>query len=487
MTRIAFRLDATADIGLGHASRCLTLADELVARGAEVFIVGRGIGAFTPAHPHLRLLELSDHAAAARDDAAAFLGALGQGPFDWIVVDHYRLGRSWELEVRAHARRLLVIDDLADREHECDLLLDQNLRTGGAASYAKLVPAGATVLVGPRYALLRPSFARLRAERKLRGSDGVVQRLLVCFGGSDPKNHTSACIEALRPWSGELAIQVVIGAANQNQVAVAESCHSIGLREPLRDPPDLSSLMSASDLIVGAGGTMTWERACLGVPTIAVGIAANQEMVLEHMLDSGALLGIPSMPEPDMPALRALIGVALKSPKLLAGMARRAAAMVDGEGSKRVADVMCPVPVVFRRATSSDSDSLFAWRNDPTVRAVSHDSREIALDDHRRWLESTMADPARVLLIAEVGGVAVGVVRFDIDQDRATISVYRVPGAPSARIGLVRSAVDWLRTHRKDVVSVIAGVKSGNEASLRAFSAAGFEEMSRELKLEIDR
>jgi len=194
--RLVFRTDASLTIGSGHVMRCLTLAEALRTRGAQCFFVCRE-------HPG-NLLELirkrgfeacalhlnTSCAAAAtvdaerptahaawlgahwRTDAAQTLAACGGSDVDWLIVDHYALDARWEAELRPACRKLMVIDDLADRNHDCDLLLDQNLVAESDARYQQRVPPGCTLLLGPRYALLQPLYRELRPQARLRPGPG---------------------------------------------------------------------------------------------------------------------------------------------------------------------------------------------------------------------------------------------------------------------------------------------------------------------------
>jgi RimJ/RimL family protein N-acetyltransferase len=192
------------------------------------------------------------------------------------------------------------------------------------------------------------------------------------------------------------------------------------------------------------------------------------------------------MLEPDVATLRALITKALRSPAAIIGMAQRAQALVDGHGARRVAGAMLPGELTFRRATRTDGDAILRWRNHPSIRAVSFDEAEIAPQAHREWLEATLRNPSRALLIAEKAGDPVGVVRFDLGGDVATISVYRVPGSDGGR-GLIRSAVEWLSSSHPEISRIIAQVRAENATSRAAFGAAGFRETGSELVKELRR
>jgi UDP-2,4-diacetamido-2,4,6-trideoxy-beta-L-altropyranose hydrolase len=494
---IAFRVDASAALGAGHLMRCATLADLLRARGDTVRFFCRT----PPGHQcawieergyRVTRLAASDDDIDQDEDRHQMLAATTEEtPFDWLVVDHYRLDARWERALRAVALRILVIDDLADRAHDCDLLVDQNLRASAANPYQDLVPAHARVLLGPRYALLRPAFAALREQLEPR--NGTVRRVVLCFGGADPGNHTGTMLDVLADSLGCVEqVDVFAGAACRHRAKLARRCGEFGDRVILHPPSaDPASALSRADLALGGGGTMNWERACLGVPTIAFGIADNQRRVLETLIEHAYVLGTPSMPLPDPALMRVWLDVALANPALLVGLARRSLALVDGNGVGRVAQAMLSpaAPIAasldFRPATLADGENLLAWRNDPAIRAVSLDPREIDPDAHSTWLARSIRNPNRTLLVAEHGGAPVGVVRFDLDGAEAMISVYRAPGV-AGRYRLIEQATAWLRREHPAVGRIVAEVLPTNTASLAAFRAAGYREHKSVLVLDLE-
>ncbi|MDF8329112.1 UDP-2,4-diacetamido-2,4,6-trideoxy-beta-L-altropyranose hydrolase [Aeromonas salmonicida] len=264
---VAFRLDAGAEIGLGHLMRCLAIADRLRAAGAECHFLCHDL----PAHL-LPLLQAHHHHPLPTQDNA---GPLPRLQPDWLVLDHYQIDRMVEQELAVHCDRLLVIDDLADRPHHCQLLLDQGpLRT--AADYQPLIPASCRLLLGTDYALLRPACRQLARQQTSQW-----QRGLICFGGADP---AGACLTTLNslarlPWARTIQWTLVAGGANpfwpELEQRVAElSDLKIAL---LRQSDQMAQLMNQHDFAIGAAGGMTWERACLGLPTLAVPIVDNQQ------------------------------------------------------------------------------------------------------------------------------------------------------------------------------------------------------------------
>lgn len=432
--KVVFR---AATVGSGHAMRCKALAEALKARGAETVFVKHEIE-----------------------------------PCDWLVVDDYELGAEWERAQRRMAKKIMAIDDLG-REHDCDLLLDQNVLSP-ANPYAGRVPSHARVFLGPRYALLRPEFARVR-ERAAPRSGGV-RRILVCFGGADPANHTAAALEALRPYAARLErIDVVLGAASR---VLGEPKNAV--IHP--GTAGMATLLAEADLAIGAGGTMAWERACLGVPTLAFGIAPNQAPVLEALFEAGCATGVTQMPQPDAAAIAAWVAAVLSNATLLHGMGKRSRDLVDGRGAERIADALLGEPIRFRRASAADSEAILRWRNDPEVRAKSLDNRTIDARTHATWMQRVLADPKRVLLIAEDARGPVGVVRFDLDGAEAEISVYRTPGPAARPRGLIRAASAWLAQNHPEVATVTAQVLPENAGSLAAFREAGYSDWKHVLR-----
>lgn len=298
--QVAFRADASLQMGTGHVMRCLTLADALREGGASCSFVCRPHPGHLltliaqRGHQALALPELkedaepnqngtahghwlgTDWAVDAQDTRQALSAQTGGQPVDWLVVDHYALDFRWEEALRSQAKRIMVIDDLADRPHACELLLDQNwYGDTNDARYDRLISLSANRLLGPRFALLNPAYSQLRAVLPQR--DGIVRRVLVFLGGSDPTNLTASVIKAMMvPDIQELALDVVVGVNHPDPTLIAalvgERPHTV-LHQNL---PSLAGLMARADLMIGAGGSTTWERMCLGLPSLVIGVADNQ-------------------------------------------------------------------------------------------------------------------------------------------------------------------------------------------------------------------
>jgi UDP-2,4-diacetamido-2,4,6-trideoxy-beta-L-altropyranose hydrolase len=487
--RIVIRADASAQMGSGHIMRCLGLANALQAHATITFVVRylpAPLAAWIDAAGH-QIQYLPD-APAAHDELfhSAWLGVSqtddGQataqimqslGAVDWLIMDHYALDWRWQQHVRPYTQQLLVIDDLADRVHDCDVLLDQNQYCALEQRYAGKVPAHARLLLGAGYALLRNEFIEARQRAQIR--TGAVKRLLVFFGGIDNHNYTGRLLAVLpQRLDPQIAVDVVIGAQHPQRVEIEQLCQQQGYTCHVQTQ-QMAQLMAQADVAVGAGGSASWERCCLGLPSMAFAIADNQ-VQLTH---DAALQGLLDSPQVDwqqpITVANALHSFML-NPLARERMSRLGWQMVDGQGMARVLQAIGLHVVQIRRATQQDSAALWTWRNHPRVRQVSRDTHEIAWDTHHAWLTATLSNPNRVLLIGELDQQAVGVVRFDITDNHAEVSIYRVPNDP--RLGLasalLQAAEQYIAEHYSHIQQIEATVLADNQASHRLFVRAGF-------------
>ncbi len=336
--RVAFRADASVEIGSGHVTRCTSLAQRLREVGHEVEFLCRDLagnlaGLLESGGFMVHRLEGDARPWTEEHDARLCRTVLGTTPHDWLIVDHYALGARWERAMAGCADRILVIDDLG-REHRCDLLLDQNYPNPTHERYRHCVPADCECLLGPRHAMLRPDFAALRAAALARPRERVA-RALVFMGGSDPLDETSTALRGITMMGSQPAVDVVIGAANPHRDAVAAACATLADATLHVQTQEMAALMARADCALGAPGSATWERCTLGLPAIVTVLAENQAAIGTALDAAGAhrLLGRHgAVSAADYAsALRSLDAAALR------GMSQAAAAICDGAGALRVA------------------------------------------------------------------------------------------------------------------------------------------------------
>ena len=490
--KIAFRTDVSNQIGTGHFMRCLSLADELKKQGAILCFISRNLPTYliealeTKGMLYIPLgtdskwesCEELGYSYLLTDsqiqDAQGTIEALADQSWDWVVVDHYSLDKRWENLVYSSCKKLMVIDDLADRQHDCDILLDQNFYSDMQRRYTGKVPERCRLLLGPKYALLREEFRIVREKVKVR--TGNVKKILVFFGGVDEKNYTRIAIQALVELNTTLQVDVVIGYSHPNVEQIEQACVAYGFTCHVQTTR-MAELMAEADLAIGAGGTATWERCCMGLPTVSFCIAENQQKLVMDAAARGFLYA-PTSGRDLVKVIRDHVRTILENPALIKLISEISYSLVDGKGSSKVAGVIGSNFIEIQRATQDYSISIFGWRNHPKILEASISSDLIPWEQHQRWFEAILADKNRELLIGLKGNQPVGVVRFDILQDAAEVSIYLVPDKEFAGQGeyLLKSAEQWLSTNRPEIKRLNASVLVGNYASKKLFRTLNYYE-----------
>jgi len=274
-----------------------------------------------------------------QEDAAQTRHALrgtGAGA-DWLVVDHYAIESGWEAALRSSAGRIMVIDDMANRRHEADLLLNQNLAIDGDKSYDDLVSPHCVKLRGPRYALLRPQFALSRANMRVR--TGPVRRILVLFGGGDSSAAVMLAVSALRRLNRQdIAVDVVVGTADRTAPGCVRA--ELPWAKVYDRVANVAGLMAAADLGCGAAGSSTWERCCLGLPSLVISLATNQERIGVAAEEAGVARYLGRLTDVSIMSLEHAFREVIDAPSVLSRMSARGMALVDGHGAVRVAEAM---------------------------------------------------------------------------------------------------------------------------------------------------
>lgn len=299
------RVDSSERIGSGHLMRCLTLADRMRQEGKDVHFICRDLAGnlsrlVTAQGFALHLLlahdgyaELTGYAAwltVPQDvDARETIEILRYlQPVERLVVDHYALNAAWERRMRPLAQEIFVIDDLANRPHDCDILLDQNFYRDMECRYDGLVPPTCKLLLGPTYALLRREFYEVR--EKMQPRTGGVRRILIFYGGSDPTGETEKAIRALLMFGcSDIEADVIVGGSNAHRQEIERLCAAHDFLHYHCQVENMAEFMAAADLCLGAGGTTTWERCFLGLPAIVTAIAENQLQICRDCAERGLI------------------------------------------------------------------------------------------------------------------------------------------------------------------------------------------------------
>jgi UDP-2,4-diacetamido-2,4,6-trideoxy-beta-L-altropyranose hydrolase len=354
-TYIAFRVDASNQIGTGHFMRCLTLADELKKHRAQIRFISRNLPRYLIemlTEKGMEYLPLSiDDAKESLDellhanwlgtsqarDAQATVEALANQLWDWIIVDHYALDERWESSVRESCKKLMVIDDLADRQHDCDVLLDQNYYSDMQTRYINKVPKHCRLLLGPGYALVRKEFRVLREKIKVRTGD--VKKILVFFGGVDADNYTSLAIQALSELNSKQQVDIVIGSQHPNREEIQQACINHGFICHVQTTL-MPELMAEADLAIGAGGSASWERCCLGLPALLVAMSENQINIVKSLDSIGACYYLGEKDVVNSNSIQHIVNDFLVAPNEALSISQQAFSLVDGLGVNKVSEAL---------------------------------------------------------------------------------------------------------------------------------------------------
>lgn len=497
---IVFRTDASSIAGTGHVMRCLTLARALRERGASVSFVCRQ----HPGHLSALILDMGfplhilenneelqvtgfsspAHAswlgASWAQDAAQSLAFLESNELkpDWLVVDHYAIDHRWEACLRPAVGRLMVIDDLADRSHECDLLLDQNLVAQMEVRYNDKVPSNCRKLLGPKYALLQPDYAARHA--RIAPRNGSVRRIFIYFGGADTENLTGRSLGAVlsleRP---DIEIDVVVRAESPHMDTIRQQARNRSNVHLYCGLSSLAPLIESADLGIGAGGATTWERLCLGLPSIVIALAANQIPVVMELESRGLIRFLQDGKDVDEITIAEELAVVLKE-GLNTDWSLQCLATVDGCGAERVCAAMAALDAVHLRsrlATPLDEDLLLGWVNDPATRSNALVPAEIDSKTHHEWFHRRLANKAgcRIYIIETDEGLSAGQVRLERVESSWEVH-YALSPAFRGR-GLGRQLLEQALARFIDEIgdaAIFGRVKSDNLPSLRIFDSLGF-------------
>jgi len=350
--KVVFRVDASLEMGTGHVMRCLTLAQALKENGAGVKFICRKhkgnliakisssgfnvyeLKAFEEIKVDTRLAHSHWLGATQQQDADDCIDIFKAEKIDWLIVDHYALDEEWQKRLKPYCEKLMVIDDLADRKHQCDILLDQTFGRQ-QEDYLALSPQVCELLLGSQYTLLRPEFAKWRPYSLERRSKPEFKQLLINMGGVDIDNVTEKVLDELKICNlpNDLKITVVMGGAAPHLESVKSKAITLPYKTEVQvDVGNMAEIMANSDISIGAAGSTTWERCCLGLPTIQIVLAKNQITIAKSLSGLGAIKFLQSIKG---------VSRVIKNPRnWMLNVSNIARHVSDGLGVKRVSGVL---------------------------------------------------------------------------------------------------------------------------------------------------
>lgn len=476
------RFDAGPQIGGGHAVRCLALADDLARAGWRCTL------AIDPeTRDAVPDIGRSPHARIAADMSSSWLDRrFSDTPPDLIVVDHYGINADEETAYGAYSR-VAVFDDLANRPHNADILLDPTPGRTDAA-YSGLTPAHTVLCVGPSFAILRRQFRAQRPAALDRDTPPTAERILIAAGATDAGNVTASALTATAKALPAAEIDVVLGALAPTRQEIETIAGEIGSRVHVHiDVSDMAGLMGKADFVIGAAGSSAFERCALGRPTIMIQTADNQKFIASALARAGAAHIV------DLTDARKLDGFAETIRQFGQDQPRRhrmahaAAMLCDGAGTVRFRLTLLPdisgrngATIRLRLAEAGDCDRLLAWQRDPQTRRFARNPAPPKAQEHAAWFAAKRNDPDSILAIVTEDGSAAGMLRVDPVPDDGLARTFEVSilTAPThKRRGIAAAA---LAHARKLVPGALlrAEVLADNAASHALFQAAGYERIA---------
>jgi len=432
-------------------------------------------------NPSIRIFEFSPEC---QDEARALKEHWPNG-VDILIVDSYQLDQKFETECRDWSKQIVVIDDLADRQHDCDLIIDSSpIRQ--AEEYSSLVPPGCKFLLGPAYALLRTGFARCRPEAVIRRkAGGGIKRLLINFGGTDLWNLTPMAIKAIAASKLEVDVDVLIGSGvtsrQEIEATIAKELPAAKLHIGLSDP---TSLMMSADVAIGTGGGATWERCALGLPTIVVQTSANQSDVISALNDREAIWFIGQQTDLSVGKILDMFTSIAQNPGDLEKISDNASGICDGIGARRVAQyLMKPLAkdggmITLRPISMADSDFILDLQREPEIRKFVQNPPLPEKEQHERWVTDRIIDPKCSFNIIFHENVRSGIVRLDLmesmrDEPMYCVTITTSPDKQGLGLGIIGIQ---LAHHLVPDAFISAEVYEENDASKMMLYRSGYED-----------
>lgn len=439
-----FRFEASKEIGLGHAMRCFVLTQILKEKNWKIAIITslNTYHFFSPLEAFERI------------DPDEF----NQNPFehDLLVFDHYDLDIVDEQRLRPYAKQILVIDDLANRAHDCDILVDQTYGRDPCA-YEKWVPPHCLKLIGPQYALLRSEFAALRPfALTKRKENKSIERILISLGGSDPHLFSLKALEQLHQANFLGKIDVVLGYSHDalTQVKMYQQKLNMTIHTQVKN---IAELMLQADLAIGAAGSSAWERLCLGLPSILIQTASNQETIFHNLIEHQLAYELKDLAQ----LLTNTISLTLPN-------------IVDGFGANRVIWAMNADPNVhFRAVQHSDKDLIFSWQQETQVRRYCLNTQAPSQEEHYRWFNHRIKQYENPYWMICYDNIPCGTISLTFDDSKKAYELgwYLSTAFQGKGIGTLalKQALEIVQP-----IPIKAFVKSENTASLRSLTRSGF-------------
>jgi UDP-2,4-diacetamido-2,4,6-trideoxy-beta-L-altropyranose hydrolase len=493
---VVFRVDASINIGIGHVMRCLTLADEIKKTDSDILFICRELKGNLRRLINKRGFEVSliHHNLEGKKNNKDFswlpdvnetIDIIRNINPTWLIIDHYGIDYRWHDKIRKHTNQIMVIDDLANRQMYCDLLLDNTIGRV-PKDYYFLTNNDCEFLLGPEYSLIRHEFREYRIlALKKQLKDFAIRNILVSMGGMDFNNITEDVINSISAldWSPELVVNVVLSelAPNINSVEKLSKKTNININI-ITSPKSMAKLMFEADISIGASGSSAWERCSLGLPTLAICTAENQLDIFKELDNLKVHFSADINGKYKYPSLISQLKKIKENPSILEPLIGNSFHICDTLGANRVESKMWQSVTKdgknfdIKNVSSKDIQIIFDWQSHPKTREFSKNSHSPSWDEHTAWVNRKINDLNSVLWLLLHDNQPCGVLRLDhVDhglKNGYMISIFVDP--LKYRLGIATLAIQTAKKFFSKF-TLYAEILDQNKNSLLLFDNAEFK------------
>ena len=486
--KVVFRVDASLQMGTGHVMRCLTLAQVLKDNGAKVeFICRKHEGSlinkirsngfvvhelkvFEEAEVDNKLAHSHWLGATQQQDADDCINILKAEKLDWLIVDHYALDEQWQKRLKPYCEKLMVIDDLADRKHQCDILLDQTFGRQ-KEDYSALTPEGSELLLGSKYALLRPEFSKWRAYSLERRSKPEFKQLLINMGGVDVNDFTGQVLDELKTCTlpSDVKVTIVMGETAPHLESVKSKAIMLPYKTEVKvDVGNMAEIMANSDIAIGAAGATTWERCCLGLPTIQIVTADNQINIAKNL----DFINVIQLNDSKHQLSRNIDNMSFFTSK----MSLASSSIVDDRGASRVEKFITSkenyVDLFFMRPAKLEDVNFVYSLQTKNIRKYFVNTDIPSMSRHIEWFQKIINSPTSQLFVLMLGTHQAGVLRVDnLKSSELEVSIIISPNYSGQ--GLAKKALNRVESLTPSKV-LKAIIHNNNIPSKGLFNRSGY-------------
>jgi UDP-2,4-diacetamido-2,4,6-trideoxy-beta-L-altropyranose hydrolase len=486
--KVIFRVDSSLKMGTGHVMRCLTLAQSLKENEADVgFICRKHEGSlidkirssgfvvhelkvFEETEVDAKLAHSHWLGATQQQDSDDCIDILKAEKPNWLIVDHYALDEQWQKRLKLYYEKLMVIDDLADRKHQCDILLDQTFGRQ-QEDYSVLTPKDCKLLLGSQYALLRPEFSKWRVYSLERRSKSEFKQLLINMGGVDVDDFTGQVLDELKTCTlpSDVNVTIVMGGSAPHLKSVKSKAIMLPYKTEVKvDVDNMAEIMVNSDIAIGAAGATTWERCCLGLPTIQIVTADNQINIAKNL----DFINVIQLNDSNRQLSRGIDNISFFTSK----MSLASSSITDGRGASRVEKFITSkenyVDLFFMRPAKLEDVNFAYSLQTKEIRKYFVNTDIPSMNQHIEWFQKIINSPISQLFILMLETHQAGVLRVDnLKSNELEVSIIISPSYSGQ--GLAKKALKGIESLTPSKV-LKAIIHNNNISSKGLFNRSGY-------------